>query len=280
MVKSSGNIRDQAENYYDDISQTYNQNMENSMKSITDTVLKDVNLPVNPVCLDIACGTGISTLMLAERCKGKATIYGIDLSEKMIQEANKTMQKQGLKNITYHKMDAENLKFPGSTFDFVLSNMALYLFPNKQKALSEVHRVLKPGGGFAFTYVAGPHYREEIDIFHSLASRHPEIPSFLKSVEDSRTHFISLEESVELFNSVGLSLSSIYGRHRLGWIEPDDLAGRNSQNVWWSLFRQNLLPGEVDLIGSEALEFVKPLLDSNGRLRITIYTIFANGKKP
>jgi arsenite methyltransferase len=51
-----------------------------------------------------------------------------------------------LDNVTYEEVSAEKLSFPDKNFDVVISNGAFNLVPDKAKALSEVSRVLKPGG--------------------------------------------------------------------------------------------------------------------------------------
>jgi len=248
------------------------------MKCFTKMILNEIKLPESPVCLDIACGTGLSTLQLAEACRGKGTIYGIDISAKMIDEANLVVQKQGLSNISYMKMNAENVEFHDSTFDFVLSNMSLNFFPDKQKALSEIYRVLKPGGQFALTYAAGSHNWEIFDVAHTVASRHPELPGFLKAVEDARACFLGLDDSVELFRRTGFRLTNIYGRHSIYWADPSNLA--SDQNTWWSIYRQALPTEAVSVIRSEFNEAGREAAAPEKKLKFTTYIIFAWGTKP
>jgi len=278
MGKNNSDFKDKIENTFDDISPVYDEMHEEWMKYSTRIILNEIKLPENPVCLDIACGTGLSTFQLAEACRGKGTIYGIDISEKMLDEANGALQRQGLGNISFMKMDAENIEFPDSTFDLVLSTMSLTFFPDKQKALSEMHRVLKPGGQFALTYPAGPYHREVFDIAYTVASRHPELPGFLKAVEDVRGCFLGLDESVDLLNRVGLRLTNIYGRYSIGYVSFGWLV--SDQGLWWSIFRQVLPPEAVSVIRSEFDEAVRAAVAPEEKLKVTTYMIFAWGTKP
>jgi ubiquinone/menaquinone biosynthesis C-methylase UbiE len=273
-------FKDKVEYYFDEFSPKYDQTMHDRPHLVLtrlNTLLSEVKLPDDPVCLDVACGSGISTLKLHEICRGNAKVYGVDISEKMIDEANKIAKQREMKDVIYHKMDAEKLDFPDSTFDFVLSNMSLSYFPDKLKALSEVNRVLKPGGKFALSYTAAPCNQEGFEVAYNVALQHPELPEFLKAVEEVKSSLISLEDSIELFTEAGLGLSSIYGRHSIDWVDPTSLV--SDQSNYWSLYRQALPSNSVDLIRLELLDASKRASIPGKGFKNTVYIIFAWGKK-
>lgn len=273
-------FKDKVENYFDEFSLKYDQTMHDRPHLVLtrlNTLLSEVKLPDDPVCLDVACGSGISTLKLSEICRGNAKLYGIDISEKMIEEANKIVKQRELKDVIYYKMDAEELDFPDSTFDFVLSNMSLNYFPDKLKALSEVNRVLKPGGQFALNYTAAPCNQEGFEVAYNVALQHPELPEFLKVVEEVKSSLISLEDSIELFTEAGLSLSSSYGRHSIDWVDPANLV--SDQSNYWSLYRQALSQKSVESIRLELLEAGKRASRTGKGFKNTVYIIFAWGKR-
>ena len=90
--------------------------------------------------LDVGCGTGDALLEMSKR--GTAKLYGIDLSEGMLNRAKKK-----LKGIAIlRKGDVEHTGFKDSTFDYVLCTEAFHHFPNPNTALREMHRVLKKEG--------------------------------------------------------------------------------------------------------------------------------------
>lgn len=96
--------------------------------------------------LDISCGTGLVTLPLADIVQPGGSVTGVDLSEGMIQEARLRAEKKGVENVSFKQMDAEALGFSDNSFDVVICSLGLMYFPYPQKALREMHRVLKPGG--------------------------------------------------------------------------------------------------------------------------------------
>jgi len=88
--------------------------------------------------LDIACGTGTSTLPLA---RAGATVVGVDFSPQMIAEAQKRHPK-----IEFREADAMKLPFGDDEFDAVTISFGLRNVQEPKQALAEMYRVLKPGG--------------------------------------------------------------------------------------------------------------------------------------
>ena len=97
--------------------------------------------------LDLGCGTGVLTRMIADRLDEDAggEAVGIDAAAKMIKVAGK---KRGSKNCIFKAMAAESLSFADNSFDAVVSSLFFHHVQSdlKEKALSEAFRVLKPGG--------------------------------------------------------------------------------------------------------------------------------------
>jgi len=94
------------------------------------------------IVLDVACGTGIYTRSIAKEAE---KVYGMDISQGMLEQARKRAEKQGLSNIFLARADVENLPFPNDFFSAACCSGALHLFPDTVKALREIARVLKPG---------------------------------------------------------------------------------------------------------------------------------------
>lgn len=92
--------------------------------------------------LEVGVGMGTD---LKQYAKNGAVCYGISLEEGSIDETKKHLEAYGL-NANLQVMDAENLQFEDNTFDLVYSFGVLHHTPETQKAINEVHRVLKPGG--------------------------------------------------------------------------------------------------------------------------------------
>lgn len=98
--------------------------------------------------LDAGCGEGYNTRIFA---KMGAKVIGIDISKKLIDYAIKEEERNPL-GIRYYVSSFTNLKiFKNNYFDLVISTMAMMDSPNFDKAVSEIYRVLRPGGEFIFS---------------------------------------------------------------------------------------------------------------------------------
>ena len=104
--------------------------------------------------LELACGTGIFSFMLAGCAKSwEAT----DFSENMIKEAEVSQKKNKvIEGLSFSVQDATSLPYADESFDAVMIANALHIMPNPEKALAEIKRVLKKDGLlFAPTFVHG-----------------------------------------------------------------------------------------------------------------------------
>ncbi|HXV44565.1 MAG TPA: methyltransferase domain-containing protein [Anaerolineae bacterium] len=108
-------------------------------------------IPVGANVLDVASGRGAVLFPAAERVGPQGQVVGIDLSPAMVLETSLETRRRGLTNVIIYPMDAETLKFPRASFDYVLCGFGLFFFPEPQRALFEFQRVLKPGGRLAVT---------------------------------------------------------------------------------------------------------------------------------
>jgi len=103
--------------------------------------------------LDLGSGAG-NDCFVAHALVGKTgQVTGLDFTDVMIKKAIKNKEKLGFRNIDFIKGDIENMPFENQMFDVVISNCVLNLVPDKQKAFSEIFRVLKNGGHFCVSDV-------------------------------------------------------------------------------------------------------------------------------
>lgn len=103
--------------------------------------------------LDLGSGAG-NDCFVARAIVGEiGKVTGLDFTEEMIEKANANNQKQGFTNVEFIRGDIEDMPLNDNTFDVIVSNCVLNLVPDKEKAFSEMMRVLKSGGHFCVSDV-------------------------------------------------------------------------------------------------------------------------------
>jgi len=107
-------------------------------------IVKKLDNIKNGKILDIATGTGELAIEIKKKCSNK--IYGIDISEKMIEIANKKIRKLGFNNIKLYVGDSQKMPFQNNFFDAVTISFGVRNFENLNKCLLEIKRVLKKNG--------------------------------------------------------------------------------------------------------------------------------------
>ena len=112
----------------------------------TEMMLEIVNVQPGSRVLDVAAGTGEQTLVAARRVGPSGYVLATDISASMLDVAAEAARKEGLTILETRVMDAENLALDADSFDAVICRIALMLFLNPAKALTEMRRVVKPGG--------------------------------------------------------------------------------------------------------------------------------------
>jgi SAM-dependent methyltransferase len=95
--------------------------------------------------LDIACGTGNATIALARR---GAVVTGLDITPHLLEEARARAVREGLR-IRFDEGFAETLPYPDGSFDVLVSMFGIMFSPLPATAVSEMARVLRPGGRLA-----------------------------------------------------------------------------------------------------------------------------------
>lgn len=97
--------------------------------------------------LDIAAGTGDLTAAMVKKVGHSGTVVATDINESMLSQGRDVLLDQGFcHNITFVQSNAEALPFPSDHFDKVAISFGLRNITRKERALSEMARVLKPGG--------------------------------------------------------------------------------------------------------------------------------------
>ncbi|MFH0735373.1 MAG: arsenite methyltransferase [bacterium] len=98
--------------------------------------------------VDLGSGAGNDVFIARGLVGETGKVVGLDMTEEMIEAANKNNNKLGYNNVSFVLGDIESIPIEDNFTDVVVSNCVLNLVPDKQKAFSEMYRILKPGAHF------------------------------------------------------------------------------------------------------------------------------------
>ncbi|MDQ6997811.1 MAG: class I SAM-dependent methyltransferase [Mariprofundus sp.] len=104
------------------------------------------DLDADASVLDVACGPGTLSLLLADQV---ASVHAIDFSEQMLLQMDQKISDAGFEHVKTQYGDGQALPYDADSFDAVFSMFGLMFFPDRNKGFSEIYRTLKPGGKIA-----------------------------------------------------------------------------------------------------------------------------------
>ena len=101
--------------------------------------------------IDLGSGAGNDCFVARHETGESGKVIGIDFTEAMIKKARINAEKLGYNNVEFRQGDIDAMPVSNDVADVVVSNCVLNLVPDKQKVISEIFRVLKPGGHFSIS---------------------------------------------------------------------------------------------------------------------------------
>jgi ubiquinone/menaquinone biosynthesis C-methylase UbiE len=202
-----------------------------------------IELRQGEVVLDLGCGGGIDVLLAARRVRSNGFVYGIDLSDAMLELARRNAAEAHVRNVTFLKADIAAIPLPDHSVDVIISNAVINLVANKQPVFREAFRVLKPGGRFAAL---------DIVILGGLPAELPDSPELRRELSARMGCILGAPTDEEYrsglmevgFTKIGLEITRRYRLADLGLPPPgwvmrlgDQLAARVMRRFTSSLVR-------------------------------------------
>jgi SAM-dependent methyltransferase len=153
--------------------------------------------------LDLGSGAGNDCFVARALVGETGQITGLDMTEPMIKKARENCGKLQFSNINFILGDIENMPFDEKLFDVVISNCVLNLVPDKEKAFSEIFRVLKPGAHFCVSDVVikgqlSEKMQKDAEMYAGCVSGASEMDEYLRIVKEAGFHNIKVHKQKEI----------------------------------------------------------------------------------
>ncbi|MCF7803435.1 MAG: arsenite methyltransferase [Candidatus Marinimicrobia bacterium] len=147
-----------------------------------------IDLKPGTTVLDLGSGAGNDVFVARSIIGDSGTVIGVDMTEKMINLAERNQAKLGFQNVEFRLGDIEDLPVETTSVDTVLSNCVLNLVPDKQAAFREIYRVLKPGGTFCVSDIVtrgqlSPRFMEMVELYTGCIAGAVQLEEYLEIIK-------------------------------------------------------------------------------------------------
>lgn len=115
--------------------------------------------------LDVACGPGILSAAIA---KAARDVVAFDLTPEMLKKAAQRCNEAGLANVSFREGNATELPFANGAFDAVVTRLSVHHFDRPSRVMSEIFRVLRPGGSFVVADVISSEVPAEAELHNAI----------------------------------------------------------------------------------------------------------------
>jgi SAM-dependent methyltransferase len=171
------------------------------------------------VCVDLGCGRGNDVIRMAQVVGDQGLVYGLDISDGMIEKANKNAAKLEISNVKFIKSELESIKLPSNIADLVISNCTINHASDKVSVWNEIYRILKKGGRFVISDIYSledvpEQYRNDPVAVSECWAGSIKKDDYLKIISDAGFSDVDiLEESKPyLKGKIEISSFTIYGK--------------------------------------------------------------------
>jgi enediyne biosynthesis protein CalE5 len=245
-------------------------------RAATGLILHGAQLSPGLHILDLASGAGEPALALAKAIGPDGRVVATDLIPEMLVAAQEHARAHRLSNMEFRAADAEHLPFASASFDRVTCRFGITFFPDTQKSLSEIRRVLKPDGRISFLVWGSP---AENALFSTMLGpflKHIKVPT---PPPDAPQVFRFADESklAGVLTSAGFHEVSV-ATHKVSWPwpGPPEEAWQASREIA-APFKKMIaaLPlGKTEEVNREVIEGIRRFFDGH-QVNFSAYLVSA-----
>jgi ubiquinone/menaquinone biosynthesis C-methylase UbiE len=220
--------------------------------------------------LDVGGGTGIISLLALQ--KGAASVLCSDISSTMLAMGREKAARLGYApdRIDFRQDDMESLPYPDASYDVVLTGMTLGLIPDQGRAVSEMARVLRPGGLISVGAHGPEHYWEAVDTSFRAIDKRYVIGYRLEFWPQSESEVRRLVEHTGMLD-IQVKRFTWHNKFKTGG-EAYDFFSAITGNWWYA----RVPPAEREALNKKTRLY----FDRKGVTTITDDVILASGRKP
>jgi len=174
----------------------FRRELASEERAMLDQIAQLAQISPTDRVLDVACGTGVVSFVLAPQAR---EVVGIDISPGMLAKARAIRHRRGIRNVHFVLGEARHLPFRDEQFDAVICRLAIHHFPQPELEIREMARVLKAGGRLVIS-----------DTISSEDEREAQLHNALERLRDpSHARMLSHTELIKLIEGTGLHVGEV-----------------------------------------------------------------------
>lgn len=200
--------------------------------------------------LDVACGSGHSAVPAARAVGPDGAVVGVDLAEPLLALARAKSTALGLQHAEFVTGDLRALPYPDGSFDAVICVFGIFFVPDMEAAVTELWRMVAPGGRLAITTWGPDLFAPMTDTFNTAARAESTAAQSVPPAATAASRLDTPDAHRALFAAAGVDGAvdavAVPGTHPLR--DADD---------WWTIVVGTAMRGIVEAIGPEAAARVR-----------------------